>query len=60
MTERRSVVVYGELTEKKAGDILGMMAMFSVLIIALVTLVYTLVKSYQTMLKMCYFTEGKL
>jgi len=60
MTECRSVVVYGELTEKKAEDILGMMEMFCVLIIALVTLVYTLVKSYQIMLKMCYFTEGKL
>lgn len=49
----------GEL-EKKAGDILEMMEMFCVLIIASVTLVYTFVKSYQTMLKMCYFTEGKL
>ena len=60
MTESRSVVVYGELTEKKAGDILEMMEMFCVSIIASVTLVYTFVKSYQTMLKMCYFTEGKL
>ena len=45
MTESRSVVVYGELTEKKAGDILGMMEMFCVLIIALIILVYTFVKS---------------
>ena len=54
------MVVYGELTKKKAGAILRMMEMFCVSIIALVTLVYTFVKSYQTMLKMCYFTEGKL
>lgn len=39
----------------KLGDICGVMEMSCMLITALVTLVYTLVKSYQTMLKMGHF-----